>query len=97
MNTIPKLDVIVRRHEDDSESVLKLLAFAELTIGGAFVIKNIRIFNGGNGRFVVFPAEKGRGDASKQWYDIAHPCTPEAREAATGAILAAYADTEAPE
>lgn len=89
MPTIPQLEVRVHPHKDTTGNKVKLLAFAELAIAGAFVIKSIRIMQGDEREpFVVFPAEKGKGD--DRWYDIAHPCTPEARLAAVKAILGAY-------
>lgn len=93
---IPTLEAIVRPHKDESGRSTKLLAFAELTIGGAFVIKSIRILAhthelDDSDPFVVFPAEKGKGETDDRWYDIAHPCTAEARAAAVETILAAYA------
>jgi len=88
---LPQLDVRVRLHKDVSGHKVKLLAFAELAIAGAFVIKSIRILQGEDLEpFVVFPAEKGKGASTDRWYDIAHPCTPAARVAAVKAILGAY-------
>lgn len=94
MNPVPQLEARVRPHVDRSRRNTKLLAFAELTIAGSFVIKGIRILQrdepGDDEPFVVFPAERGRGASAARWYDVAHPCTTEARAAATAAILAAY-------
>ena len=93
--TLPVLEARVRLHRGDPGRQTKLLAFAELTIGGAFVIKNIQIRRrdepGNDEPFVVFPAERGKGAAADRWYDIAHPCTPEARATALKAIMEAYA------
>lgn len=87
--SVPKLEARVHLHQDAGAHAVKLLAFAELTIGDAFVIKGIRILQGDDAPFVVFPAEKGKGMG--RWYDIAHPCTAEARGAAVETILTAYA------
>lgn len=88
---MPQLDARVRLYDDASGRATKLLAFAELTIAGAFVIKGIRVLKreepAEEGPFVVFPAEKGKGAAADRWYDIAHPTTVEARAAASALIL----------
>lgn len=92
--TLPTLEARVRPHRDASCRPTQLLAFAELTIGGAFVIKGIRVMRYRNepdeDPFLVFPAERGRGESSDRWYDLAHPCTVEARQAATKLILETY-------
>ncbi|MES2155404.1 MAG: septation protein SpoVG family protein [bacterium] len=88
---LPALEARVRLHHDDAapdDTGIRLLAFAELTVAGAFVIKSIRILQGDeDGPFIVFPAEK----AGDRFYDVAHPTTAEARAAAVDAILGAYA------
>jgi stage V sporulation protein G len=93
--TLPKLDARVRPFEDHSDRPTKLLAFAELTIADAFVIKGIRVLKregeGSDGEpFVVFPAEKGKGTAQERWFDVAHPVTAEARAAASALVLERY-------
>jgi DNA-binding cell septation regulator SpoVG len=91
---VPHLEARVRPHLDKGNRRTKLLAFAELTIAGSFVIKGIRILQrdepGNDEQFVVFPAEKGKGASADRWYDVAHPCTIEARATATAVILDAY-------
>jgi DNA-binding cell septation regulator SpoVG len=88
---LPKLDARVRPFMDASGRPTKLLAFAELTIADAFVIKGIRVLKrqepGDDEPFVVFPAEKGKGAAQDRWFDVAHPVTVEARAAATALVL----------
>lgn len=89
--SIPTLEARVHPHQDRRNQHTKLLAFAELTIGSAFVIKGIRILKPGEKEpVVVFPAEKGKGASCERWFDIAHPCTLEARNAAIRVILDAY-------
>lgn len=88
--TMPKLDAKVKPFTDGSNRPTKLLAFAELTIADAFVIKGIRVLKreeGGDEPFVVFPAEKGKGSAGDRWFDVAHPVTAEARAASTALVL----------
>jgi DNA-binding cell septation regulator SpoVG len=90
---LPVLDARVRLFNDNPERPTQLLAFAELTIAEAFVIKGIRVLRRReepHEPFVVFPAEKGKGAAADRWYDIAHPTSTEARAAATTVILTRY-------
>lgn len=88
---MPRLDARVRLYDDASGRATKLLAFAELVIADAFVIKGIRVLKredpADDEPFVVFPAEKGKGAAADRWYDVAHPVTMEARTAASTLIL----------
>lgn len=90
----PAISARVRPFQDESGRPTRLLAFAELDIAGAFVIKGIRVLQRAEGEgeepFVVFPAEKGKGSAADRWFDLAHPITAEARTASVGAVLAAY-------
>ncbi|HAZ08308.1 MAG TPA: hypothetical protein DCZ01_07275 [Elusimicrobia bacterium] len=92
--TLPKLEGRVRMFEDVSGRATKLLAFAELVIAGAFVIKGIRVLKkeeaGNDEPFIVFPAEKGKGAAADRWFDLAHPVTAEAHSAASDVILTRY-------
>lgn len=92
--TLPKLEGRVRMFDDVSGRATKLLAFAELVIADAFVIKGIRVLKkdepGNDEPFVVFPAEKGKGAAAERWFDLAHPVTTEARAAASEVILTRY-------
>jgi len=99
--TLPKLDARIRSFEDNSGRPTKLLAFAELVIADAFVIKGIRVLKrnepGDDEPFVVFPAEKGKGAAQDRWFDVAHPVTAEARAAACALVLERYRESrEAP-
>jgi DNA-binding cell septation regulator SpoVG len=100
-HTLPKMDARVRPFDDVSGRPTKLLAFAELTIADAFVIKGIRVLKrdepGNDEPFVVFPAEKGKGAAQDRWFDVAHPVTAEARAVSIALVLERYRQTrEAP-
>lgn len=94
MENLPKLDARVRPYQDPSDRPTKLMAFAELMIADAFVIKGIRVLKkaepGSDEPFVVFPAEKGKGATADRWFDLAHPITVEARNASIGLILERY-------
>lgn len=92
MENLPKLDARVKPYQDLTDRPTKLLAFAELVIADAFIIKNIRVLKRaepGEEPFVVFPAEKGKGTPDR-WFDVAHPITAEARTAAIGLILSKF-------
>ena len=97
---LPKLEARVRPYDDPSDRPTKLMAFAELIIADAFVIKGIRVLakaGEGDGAepFVVFPAEKGKGATADRWFDLAHPLTVEARSATIKLILDKYAEARA--
>lgn len=91
---VPRLSARVRPHQAKGQWSTRVLAFAELMVAGAFVIKGIRILQhvgrASDAPFVVYPAERGKGTASARWYEVAHPCTPAARAAAEALILAEY-------
>jgi len=76
----------------------QLVGFAELVIGGAFVIRDIRILrvkkDGAESTYVAFPSRRWNGD-EKKYYDVAFPITAEAYKEATGAILKAFEEAAA--
>jgi DNA-binding cell septation regulator SpoVG len=96
---MPKLRARVRPYRDETGRATKLLAYAELMIADAFVIKGIRVLKkdepGGGEPFVVFPAEKGKGASAERWFDLAHPITAEAHAAAVKTVLDAFASARA--
>ena len=71
----------------------QLLGFAELVIGKAFVIRDIRILKvakeGQESVFVAFPSRRWNGE-EKRYYDVAFPITSESYREATAAILKAF-------
>ena len=55
----------------------KMLAYATVTLNDSIVISGIRLYEGDNGRFILFPSrtsKKGRK------FDVAFPCKDEIRE-----------------
>ncbi|HAM36612.1 MAG TPA: hypothetical protein DEB40_01180 [Elusimicrobia bacterium] len=77
-----------------------LLGFAELVIGGAFVIRDIRILkvgkDGGEAVFVAFPSRRWNGKGEeKKFYDVAFPITAESYRLATASILKAFEEAGA--
>src|SRR5882724_9831975 len=94
---LPSLESKVRLFHDASRPDSNLLGFADVVIGGAFVVKGIRIMMGPPkddkpaGPFIAFPAKRGQRDAKDKWFDIAHPITTEAYAAVRESVLTAYA------
>ena len=65
----------------------KLRAYVTITLGGCFVIRDLKVIQGMGGLFVAMPAKKRKDGTYK---DIAHPLNVAAREKLEGAVLAAY-------
>ena len=98
--TLPmlRLDACLRLHRSVSGR-RELLGFAELVIGGAFVIKNISIVrakteNGAGDPFISFPSRRGTGEAADKYFNVAHPITAEARRMASDLIIKAYKEAQ---
>ncbi len=92
---VPGLDTKVRvLREPMAFGSAKLLGFAELVIGGSFVIRDIRILKvekeGAESVFVSFPSRRWNGGEEKKFYDVAFPITAESYKQATGTILKAF-------
>ena len=70
-----------------------LLAFADVTLGGMFVIKGLTIREGQNGMYVSMPSKKlakpytDKNGNEKQYEDTFFPITGEARQALIEAVL----------
>ena len=65
----------------------KLKAYVTITLDGCFVVRDLKVIQGGGGLFVAMPARR-RKDGS--FRDIAHPLNAETREWMERAILAEY-------
>lgn len=95
---LPSLESKVRLFHDSSRPDSNLLGFADVTIGGAFVIKGVRILLGQpkddkpSAPFISFPAKRGTGETQDKWFDVAHPITTEAYHAVRECVLRAYAE-----
>jgi DNA-binding cell septation regulator SpoVG len=76
----------------------QVLAFAELVIGRAFVIRDIRILRvvkeGAESVFAAFPSRRSNG-GERKYYDVAFPITSESYRAAASAILEAFEEASA--
>jgi len=94
-SSMPTLETKIRLYHEVSGQ-RELLAFADLVIGGAFVIKGLRVLMGKpkddkpGGPFVAFPSRRGTGASQDKYFEIAHPITAQARQAARDLILQAY-------
>lgn len=64
-----------------------LLAFANVTLGGCFAVRGVRILDSEKGIFVAMPDRK---DAKGEYRDICFPTTPEMRQALHTAVLGEY-------
>lgn len=83
-----KLDLDVKVYPTKGDS--KLLAFASVTLGGCFAIRDIRIMDSEKGAFVAMPDRK---DSKGEYRDICFPTTKEMREALHSAVLGEYQRT----
>ena len=89
------LKVTVYKREDAS----KVKANVSVVVDDAIVIKDIRIVEGPKGLFVAMPSREKRvknadASAKKEYIDIAHPISAEARETLINAIMEAYENAE---
>ncbi len=64
-----------------------LLAFANITIGGFFAVRGVRVMESEKGPFVAMPSSKGNDD---KYYDICFPTTAEMRRSMNKAVLNEY-------
>ena len=65
----------------------RLRGFANVTFDNAFVVRGMKIIEGGNGFFVAMPSRK-RPDGTYQ--DVAHPVNSDMRRVIEESVLKAY-------
>lgn len=66
-------------------------AFASVTIGGAVAIHGIRVMDSHKGLFVTMPSNNFVDkNGEKQYSEIAHPTSKEARKAISNRVMGAY-------
>ena len=66
-------------------------AFASVTIGGAVAIHRIRVMDSHKGLFVTMPSNNFVDkNGEKQYSEIAHPTSKEARKAISNRVMGAY-------
>ena len=80
-----KLDVAVRVYPSKMEG--KLLAYANVTLGGCFAVKGIRVMDSEKGAFVAMPDRK---DGKGEYHEVCFPTTAEMREALNTAVMGEY-------
>lgn len=73
----------IRKVEDEG----KLRAYVTVTFDDCFVIHNVKIIEGKSGLFIAMPSRK---TASGEYKDVAHPISPEFRNAMQDKILSEY-------
>lgn len=76
-------EVRIRRIENEG----KMRAVASVTFDDCFVVHDIKVIDGANGRFVAMPSRKM---AENDFRDIAHPIVQEMRDRLRDAVLDAY-------
>lgn len=94
---LPRYNVSIHKMKDNDSNVL---AYAELSIGGSFVIKGIKIMDGPNGAFVSMPNYKSNKvdeNGGAIYQDVCFPITKEAREKIFSNILSAYDGSKKPQ
>ena len=64
-----------------------LLANVQIELNDEFVVTGLKVLDGKNGEFVVFPSEQWKDE---EYHDIAFPITKEAREMICNVVLDAY-------
>lgn len=62
-------------------------AFCDVAIGGAYLVKGVRVVEGKQGIFVSLPREQGKDG---RWYDTVAPMTKDAKAQISDAVLRAY-------
>lgn len=65
----------------------KLKAYVTVTFDNCFVVHNVKIIEGKTGLFIAMPSRK---TSIGEYKDVAHPISPEFREALQNKILAEY-------
>lgn len=68
----------------------RMKAIASVVIGGAFAIHGIKIIDTEKGLFVQMPQTSYEKDGKKQYCDIFHPITADARQELKDQVLDAY-------
>lgn len=69
----------------------KLKAVAAITIDDVFVVHGIRVIEGKDGNFIVFPSRKLKNG---KFLDVAHPLNTDVRNTIQAAVLEAYNSVE---
>ena len=65
----------------------KLKAYVTVTFDDCFVVHNVKIIEGSSGLFIAMPSRK---TANGEYKDVAHPISPDFRNAIQSKILEEY-------
>jgi stage V sporulation protein G len=84
MTQLEITSVTVRPFASDDD---KLRAFASIILNHVFVVKDLKVIEGGAGRFVAMPSRRGKDGV---FHDIAHPLNQETRDMIERTVLEAY-------
>lgn len=76
-------DVRIRKVEAEG----KLKAYVTITFDDCFVVHNVKIIEGTSGLFIAMPSRK---TANGEYKDVAHPISPDFRNAIQSKILDEY-------
>ncbi|MCI5830575.1 MAG: septation regulator SpoVG [Treponema sp.] len=76
-------DVRIRKVEGEG----KLKAYVTITFDACFVVHNVKIIEGVAGLFIAMPSRK---TASGEYKDVAHPISPDFRNAIQKKVLDEY-------
>ena len=76
-------DVRIRKVEAEG----KLKAYVTITFDDCFVVHNAKIIEGTSGLFIAMPSRK---TANGEYKDVAHPISPDFRNAIQSKILDEY-------
>lgn len=79
-----KLKATIHKTYDDPDKKLK--AIASVTLGGAFAVHGLSVYDGQNGLYVKMPATKYKDE----YNDTFHPITKESRQELSDCVLDAY-------
>jgi stage V sporulation protein G len=78
-------DIRIRQVEADG----KLRAYVTVTFDDCFVVHNVKIIEGRNGRFIAMPSRKTK---TGEYKDVAHPINSDFRQVLQEKILKAYTE-----
>ena len=70
-----------------SNTTTGVLGYGSICLDGVFVIDNVRVVNGKNGKFASMPSRQKQDGT---YTDVAYPITKEMRDAINTAVLEAY-------
>ena len=72
----------------------KLLAYANVVINNAIVLKGIKLIDGSRGKFITMPIQRLIRKKEIKVFEFYHPINNDARDLITKAIIAEYEKIE---